>query len=361
MSKNILELCLSPDLGGLELFVSDYFQYIRAKTNCYLMIAADTKLDKYLSQDIDKHYLQRNKLFPIFPAIALAKFIDRYQIDSIHSHWTKDIPLIVLAKNLSKKKPSLIHTRHMTMTRFKSDFYHQWLYKNINILHAITHQVEEQLTKFIPHKIRPKIEMVYIGTEEKNVNDSEIHHLQKKYNLNDSFVVGIIGRIEEGKGQYLLIDAVAKLKKMNIKVLIIGAPMNEDYLNSLKKRVEELGIEEKIVFTGFTKEVTEHMHLLDTVVLATKKETFGLVVIEGMMNKVCVIATNNGGPLEIIDNNKTGILFDGSSEDLAKKIKKLYEDSSYKETLSLCGYNKAKEVFDRDTQFKKLYGVMDEN
>lgn len=361
MNKNILELCLSPDLGGLELFMVNCFNEFKNKTNCNIVVQKGTKLDSHL-ENKNKFHLQRNKFFPIFPAIQLAKFIDQNNIDIIHFHWTKDIATVVLAKILSKRKPKIIQTRNMTMTRFKDDFYHKWLYKHINTMHAVTYQVKEQLEKFIPQDIRPNIEMVYMGTEEKSMDPDEIISLREKYNLTDldTFVVGIVGRIEEGKGQYLVIEAIAKLKKLNIKAMIVGHTMDSEYLASLKEKIKQLNIEDKVIFTGFTKEVDEHMQLFDVNILATPRETFGLVVIEAMINKVCMIATNNGGPLEIIENEVDGLLFDRTSNDLIVKIQSLYQNKEYKTKLSIAGYKKAKNLFDNEIQIDKLYNVLKE-
>lgn len=359
MSRNILELCLSPDLGGLELCVVDYFQFFQTQTNSYLCVAPEKKLDGFV-EDAHKFTLKRNKFFPIIPALKLAKIIDGKEIDIVHFHWTRDIATAVLAKLLSKRKPKLVQSRHMTMTRFKSDFYHKWLYDKIDTIHAVTFQVKEQLEKFIPYVIRPKIKMVYLGVKEPNADMQKVNQLQKQYELQDTFVVGIVGRIEEGKGQYLLIEALKKLENLNIKVLIVGHSMDENYLASLQKKVQEYGLSDRVVFSGFTKDVNEHIKLCNVTVLATPKETFGLVVIESMINKVPVIATANGGPLEIIDDGVDSLLFDRTSEDLAIKIEMLYSSGKLRDMLSNNGYKKVKEKFDKETQMKKMYEVLNE-
>ena len=358
--KNILEFCLSPGLGGLELFMVDCYKNFKTKTDCKMMVAPGKKLDNYIDNE-DIFYLKRNKFFPIIPAIKLAKFIDSNDIDIVHFHWTNDIATVILAKILSKKNPNIIQTRNMSMTRFKDDFYHKWLYKNISIIHAVTYQVKEQLEKFIPADIRPKVEVVYMGTKEKDIDNDIIIKLKEKYNLKDEFIVGIVGRIEEDKGQYLAIEAIEKLcnnTELNIKAMIVGHTMDDNYLDSLKQKVKKLKLEDKIIFTGFTRQVDEHMQLFDVNILATPRETFGLVVIEAMINKVCMIATNNGGPLEIIEDGVDGLLFDRTSADLASKIKLLYDDSEYKNKLSLNGYEKAKEKFNIDIQLEKLYKII---
>jgi glycosyltransferase involved in cell wall biosynthesis len=355
--KNILEFCLSPDLGGLELFMVNCYENFKEKTNCKVVVAEGKKLDGHID-DEHKIHLKRNKFFPLVPALKLAKIIDEHEIDMIHFHWTKDIATVVLGKLLSRRKPQIMQTRNMTMTRFKDDVYHKWLYKNVDIMHAVTYQVKEQLEKFIPQEVRPRIEMVYMGTEELNIDPNRVEELSAKYDLAESFVVGIVGRIEEGKGQYLVIEAMERLKEFDIKVLIVGHTMDEVYLSELKERVNSSGLEEKVIFTGFTREVDTFMQLFDINVLATPQETFGLVVIEAMMNKVCMIATNKGGPLEIIENGKDGLLFNRTSEDLAAKIKWLYKDRAYKERMSLAGYKTAKEKFESKEQLQKLFEVI---
>ncbi len=357
MKKNIAEVCLGSGLGGLELSAVNCFEYFKNITECHIIVAPNTKLDDFIKSE-KKTTIKRNKFFPFIPALQLAKFIDNNDIDIVHFHWGKDIMTVVLAKLLSKKKPKIIHSRHMSMTRFKDDIYHRWLYGNIDLLHAVTKQIEEQMQRFIPNSIRPPIKTVYLGAKESEIDTQKVANLREKYALNDAFVVGIVGRICEDKGQYIVIEALAKLKEYNIKALIVGHTMSEAYLAELKKKIKSLGIEDRVLFSGFTKDVNEHIKLCDVTVLASQKETFGLVVIESMMHKVCTIATDRGGPLEIIQDGIDGLLFDRTTEDLAEKIEYLYKNTHIKESLSQAGYEKAKREFDYDTQMQKIYDAV---
>lgn len=357
MKKNIAEVCLAHGLGGLELSAVNCFEYFKNIAECHIIVAPNTKLDDFIKHK-ETTTIKRNKFFPFLPALQLAKFIDKHEIDIVHFHWGKDIITVVLAKLFSKKKPKIIHSRHMNMTRFKDDFYHRWLYKNIDLLHSVTKQIEEQMQRFIPQEIRPPIKTVYLGAKESHVAVQKVEDLRAKYALKDAFIVGIVGRICEDKGQHTVIEAIAKLKEHNIKALIVGHTMSEAYLAELKESIKRLGLEERVIFSGFTKDVNEHIKLCDVTVLASYKETFGLVVIESMMNEVCTIATDRGGPLEIIDNGVNGLLFDRTAEDLALKIEHLYKNAHIKESLALAGYEKAKREFDYDLQMQKLYDVM---
>lgn len=363
--KKILELCLSPDVGGLELYMVRASHFLRDKTEVISVINDSGKLEQYY-QGTPYKYKKIKKystLLSFLSAKQLAKIIDDEKIEVVHLHWTRDIPVAVLAKKLSKYKPKLVQSRHMTMTRFKDDFYHRWLYKNLEMILPVTHQVQEQIERFVPHDICPKVEVLYIGAETPAViSEDEKNELRNRYKLSGVFTVGIVGRIEEAKGQHLLIDAVKKLlnEGLHLECLIVGHAMEEGYLEKLKKEVEQEGLEDKIIFTGFTREAQKLMQLCDCLILATQKETFGLVLIEAMACGIAVIGTNNGGPLEIIDDGKTGVLFEKNSvDDLANKIKGLLQNPQLKESIAQAGKAKAYSVFESEKQFEKLYDILE--
>jgi glycosyltransferase involved in cell wall biosynthesis len=283
----------------------------------------------------------------------LAKHIDEQNIDVIHFHWNNDMTTVVLAKVFSKRKPDIVLSRHMTMTRFKDDVYHKWLYKHISKIHAVSQQVKEQLVHFIPTSVRPQIELIYLGVDSKKEIDTL--PLKKKYALENEFIIGIIGRIQEGKGQHIVIEAIATLKNLNIKLFILGEAMDDTYIKRLHRMCKELDIEDKVIFTGFIKDTDAYMQLCDITVLATGNETFGLVIIESMANGTPVIATDRGGPLEIIDNDIDGLLYNGKAEDLSMKISQLYNDNNKKILLSKNSLKKIDKTFNKAKQLKKLF------
>lgn len=343
--KKVLEVCLSPDLGGLELYMKNITNYL----NSSAVINKKSKLKNIFKNDYFE--LSRYSFF------KLAKIIDKEEIDILHLHWTKDLPVVVFAKLLSKRKPKIVQTRHMHMTRFKSDFYHKFLYKNIDIMIAVTNLVKEQLEKFIPKDIRPKIEISYIGANTpKLLNYEEKNNLKKYFNITDEFIVCIVGRIEEAKGQHIVLQAVEILRKNGIKIktLVVGHYMDENYFDNLKN------IYPDDIFTGFVSNPMDFMQISDCVVLATKKETFGLVLIEAMKCGICVLGSNNGGPLEIIDDEKTGLLFESmNNNSLYKKLLLIIKDDELKKKLALNGKTKADKVFDSQKQFEEIKKILE--
>jgi glycosyltransferase involved in cell wall biosynthesis len=345
--KNLLEICLSPYSGGLEL----YMKNITKELNTKAVINKKSKLKNIFNNEkIDYFEISRYSFF------KLARIIDKEKIDIVHLHWTKDIPTVVFAKLLSKRKPKIVQTRHMHMTRFKSDFYHKFLYKNIDMMIAVTNLVKEQLEKFIPKEIRPKIITSYIGANTpKILTKEEKISLKQKLGLNDKFIITIVGRIEEAKGQHIVLEAVETLRQsgIRIKTLVVGGASSKEYFLDIKKMYKDA------IFTDFVSNPTDFMQISDCVVLATKKETFGLVLIEAMKCGVCVLGSNRGGPLEIIDDNETGLLFESMNiEDLYTKIKTLYKNSDLKDSLAKSGKKKANIFFDSKKQFAEIKNIL---
>lgn len=363
--KNLIELCLSPDLGGLELYMVRSAQALVNDFNVISVISKDTKLKQYYEEDTHKfEQINRRGTFSIRAARSLAKIIDKNNVDILHLHWTKDIPVAVMAKVFSKKKPKLVQTRNMTMTRFKNDFYHRFLYKNIDMMLPVTYAVADQINKFIPQDIRPKVEVLYMGSDKVELlSEQVINEYKVSLHIENSFMVGLVGRINEFKGQYLLIEAMKILveKGLNIQAYILGHAMEESYLKKLKQDVENKDLENNFHFLGFEKNPYLFMQACDTIIMASKCETFGLVSIEAMQVETVVIGANSCGVLEIIDDEKTGLLFkNGNSIDLAAKIEKLYNDEKLKTKLAKDGKEKAEDKFSNVKQFEKLNKLLSE-
>lgn len=353
MANKICELCLSPDLGGLELYMMRASRYLDKE--CISVINEKGKLKSYYENTPYRYHTlkKRNVLLSWLNARKLAHIIDNEEIDVLHLHWTKDLPLAIMAKLISKRRPKVVQSRHMTMTRFKADFYHRFLYKNLDMMLAVTQQVKAQIEKFIPEEIRPKVEVLYIGAEQPVIiSEEEKKARRDALGLAQSFTVGIVGRIEAQKGQHLVLEAVKKLisKGTDAKALIVGHAMDEGYLLQLKEEYRDIGI-----FTGFTNEAQALMQLCDVAVLATDKETFGLVLIEAMMCGVCVVGSDSGGPLEIIDDGVNGLLFKTfDSDDLSVKLEMLAYDAHMRMEFAKAGQHKAIDMFESQKQFAQL-------
>ncbi|MBN1560428.1 glycosyltransferase family 4 protein, partial [candidate division KSB1 bacterium] len=171
----------------------------------------------------------------------------------------------------------------------------------------------------------------------------------------------LFGRIDEYKGQHLLLQAIEQLttEGLNIDAGIVGAAFDRDYEKRLRETVKNKGLEDRFHFFGFYDNPIELMSCFDTIVLTTKNETFGLVLIEAMLAGIAVIGSNAGGVPEIIDHQQTGLLFETwNAKALADAIKSLAQNNELRLALARAGQDKARTHFHLETQYKKFYDAI---
>lgn len=364
---NILTLCLSKDLGGLELYAFRSALSYTEKHKLIFVTSPDSKLSERLrTHSIDIRYLQPvMRALPLISAFKLAKIIDDNKIDIVHMHWGKDLALAALAKFLSKRKPKLVYTRQMMITRYKNDFYHRFLYSQLDLMLTITQQLEGLCKKFIPGN-NVHIQTLYYGVDKPKqiLSKDEIGSLRKEKGFSaDDFIVSLFGRLEQGKGQHLLIRAVASARKngREIKALIVGHEMTDGYRDNLNQLAKEHNIADNIIFNGFVDRPQQLMQISDCLCLTTAEETFGLVLPEAMRCGIAVIGSNKGGVPEIIEHRVSGLLFEsGDADDLRQQICYLFDKPEEKERLAEQGKLKADQQFDSNDHFRKLDNILSE-
>jgi glycosyltransferase involved in cell wall biosynthesis len=362
---NILELCLSRGFGGLELYASKVATKLQnTGHNIHVIVRQGTFLDEKLgSAGVERDYLQSiSHYFPFIAAWRLKRYVERKQIDVLHIHWGHDLFLAVLAKVLCRRQIKIVYTRQMALTRRKYDPYHRFLYRHIDVYLVITKQLSKQVEKYLP--LDPtRVRVLYYGVPSGTVETVDCTDYLDKHNINNSsFKLAIFGRIEEGKGQHLVLEALRQLvaEDRDLELAIIGHVMDEAYFSKLESMSKESGLKNNIHFLGFHDKPVSIMPCFDVVVLASRCETFGLVLPEAMRAGVAVLGSNCGGVPEIIENEKTGLLFEtGNADDLARQLGKLVDDPEFCRRLAMSGKNDADQRFSEETHFRELLNIIE--
>ncbi len=146
-------------------------------------------------------------------------------------------------------------------------------------------------------------------------------------------VVTMVGRLQPGKGQHVFLEAAAMVlrQQSNAHFLVVGSALlsqDSDYPATLTAMVAHDGIARNVTFTGQRGDITRILAMTDVVVHAsTEGESFGQVIVEGMAQCKAVVASAAGGPLEIIDDGRDGLLTPpGDAAALAEAILTLLDD-----------------------------------
>lgn len=355
-----MEICSSPGKGGLELYFATISNRVSHFFDVVPVIAERNQIEDKIDASLHTvKFGSRIHYFPLLTALKLAKLIDKQGVQVIHMHWNKDLTLAVLAKLISKSKPKLILMRHMQFPSKKDGLFHRFLYKNVDHIIAITHTMENDFKRFIPSDVIPEISVNYLGVEPiAREEEVVVQQRRKEYDPEGNlFLIGLVGRIDPYKGQDLLLDAMilAKEKQLPFKALIVGHAMKEEYLEALKQRVADSGLEGYIEFTGFVNSPRTLMQACDAIVLTTIEETFGLVLIEAMSVGVPVIGSDRGGVPEIIDHKRTGLLFkSGDSVALFEALSFLHQNPNQAKDFAKKALTVAQDKFSAEQHLNRM-------
>lgn len=158
-----------------------------------------------------------------------------------------------------------------------------------------------------------------------------------------------VGRHEVWKRIDLAIKAFVKVVRQYPDIrLVIRGPFSA-HTETLKKIVQNLGLEDKVLFSseeGSQEELKKLYFNAALYVFPSEKEDFGIVIIEAMGAGVPVVAWNSGGPKDIIVDGETGFLAKPFSlDDFAEKVLKILKDKKLRQKMSLASWQRVKNNF----------------
>ena len=184
-------------------------------------------------------------------------------------------------------------------------------FAKMNLLIAISDAVKMDLVE----KLRVpegKVIRVYNGVDTEEFHpDISGENFKEEFKLGSKGVIGMAGRLSPEKGHEIFLRAGSQIirDRDDIRLLIAGSSElgPEGYRERLGELAEELGIKDKVVFTGFREDLPQVMAAMDIVVVPSSAEPFGRVIIEAMASGKPVIAANSGGAPELI-SEESGLI-----------------------------------------------------
>jgi glycosyltransferase involved in cell wall biosynthesis len=207
--------------------------------------------------------------------------------------------------------------------------------------------------------------LVYNGIHEPPApanGDADRAALRRALGLPDAPLVGVFSRLSAWKGQHVLIDALVTLP--DVHALLVGDALFGDdrrYAAGLRRQCEALGLRDRVHFLGFRDDVPALMRLVDVVLhTSTAPEPFGRVVVEGMLARRPVVATRQGGVLEIVEDGVTGRLVPpGDAPALAHTLRTLLASPDAAARLAANGYTRARSAFSVSSMLDGLQDAVD--
>jgi glycosyltransferase involved in cell wall biosynthesis len=176
--------------------------------------------------------------------------------------------------------------------------------------------------------------------------------LREEFTLNDSFVIGCVGRLDREKNQSALLSVAARLNSetQRCDVLLIGdGPERE----SLKQQAIDLGIGDRVHFLGRMDDVRCALAAMDVFALPSiAVETFSNAALEAMAMSLPVVLSDIAGAPEMVVDGETGFLYEKDDlERLTNLLVRLRDDEALRETI---GRN-AREAVARRFDINQMY------
>ena len=281
--------------------------------------------DQYYDIPFERSPFKKNNIRAF---IQLKRIIDKGNYDIIHCHTPVGAMIARLAAVGARRKGTrIIYTAHG---------FH--FYKGSSIKNWLVYFPAEVLLSFFTDTLitinkedysrakktmHPK-EVVFVPGVGIDVHKFKCEYntrdeLIKEFSLQpDTFIVVSVGELIERKNFKTLIKAIKKLENENIVCLICGRGVLE---TELLKQVESLGIQDKVMFLGFRRDIDRILHGSDVFVFPSYQEGLPVALMEAMAAGLPVIASNIRGNSDLIEDGNNGYLVNSDDyEEISKKI-----------------------------------------
>lgn len=273
----------------------------------------------------------------------IREIIAREKIDLVHCHNPLGGVVGRMAAGCSKKKPLVIYTAH-GFHFYKGAPPKNWLlyYTAERILAGWTDILitinEEDYKNACKFRLRRggRVERIHgVGVDIERFRPNRTIEREKRKELGipeDAFHIVSVAELNHNKNQRLIIEALAELQEKNIYFTLCGKGENREFLEKL---AEDRGVEHRVKLLGYRTDVEEILQTADCFVFPSIREGFGIAAVEALACGVPVIAADNRGTREYMQDGNNGILCSTmKTEEFAQAIRRLYEEPAYRKMLA---------------------------
>lgn len=177
--------------------------------------------------------------------------------------------------------------------------------------------------------------------------------MRRQLGIEDSFVLGHVGRFTKQKNHTFLIDIFNEVHKRNDKAVLMLIGIGEEEEN-IRKKVETFGLTDSVLFVGFKSNVADYMQAMDSFVFPSLFEGLGIVLIEAQTAGLPCFTSKDVVPQEAkVTNLLEFIELEAGAEEWAKKMcdKVNSERSNYIRIIKENGYD----IRDTVAQLEMIY------
>lgn len=265
--------------------------------------------------------------------MSFVQYLKEVEIDTMFLNLSQDLKFGAWAGHLAAVE-QIIYRRGSAIP-IKDRFYTKFLLENcVTDIIANSQATKETILANTKQWLsQEKIEIIYNGLKIDKIKQAELKtDLRQEFDIAaDETLIANVGRLSKQKGHCYLVKAVQLMsqERDDFKVLVVGKGELEA---ELKEQVQEAGVADYIIFTGFRTDVYSIMKQIDFLLHTALWEGFGFVVAEAMAAGTPVVSTDVSNISEIMIEGKTGYLAESKNpEDIAKKALQMMEFAAKEE------------------------------
>ncbi len=266
---------------------------------------------------------------------SLTRAIRRTGANLIHANTFYAGAVSVVAAFVTRRR-LLLHARDLADFRILARLFGRCS----KCILAVSHAVRRAL---ISRGVRPdKIEVVYNGLDSRYPGPHEAFRSARKA---CHFTFAHVGQFVPWKNHAAFLQAAAQVapELPQAQFAVIGDDLfqrDRIYKREVYKLAERSSAADRIQFWGWRQNMEEVWPAIDCLVHTAEREAFGRVVIEAMAHRVPVIAVASGGPAEIIQGNRTGLLVPpGDLRALIEAMLRVARDRDLADRIAGAGYH----------------------
>lgn len=301
----------------------------------------------------------------------LIKLIKEYQIDLIHARSRGPMWSAYFAcKKTNIKLVATVHgTYSLNFLKWKNFFlkriYNQIMLKADAII-AVSSFIKNYITQNYKIDVEEKLTIINRGADLNyfninNISSKRIENLITQFDISENQKIILMpARFTSWKGHEFTIEALSKINEDFLCVMIGSDHGHEKYRKKLETKIINNNLAGKIKIVGLCKDMPAAYALSDFVVFpSVRPEAFGRISIEAQACQKPVIATNIGGSLDTVINEKTGFFITPFDvENFANLIRKLLRMSKIElDKIGLNGRRNIEENFSNNQMCKKTINV----
>jgi len=353
--KRIMFVAQAP--GGVDRYLRSLLKYLdRSKYEIVMVCSQDFNREDYekLSDYYECVTMNRAIGFNDFSAtVKVRKLIENYKPDIVYAHSSKAGAIARLA-NLTKKCKCIYNPHgwafNMKTSSFRKKLYlftERFLARFCDLIICIS---EAEKRSALENRIceEDKLTVIYNGIDIVEYEEiSKISVNKKDIGIpENTYVVGMVGRMSEQKAPDVFMKAMTMLKKEipNLHIVIVG---NGPLEAKVREYANNNGLEDSLTITGWVNDPAKYVKCFDMGMLLSRWEGFGLAIPEYMILKVPVIASATDGIENIVRNRENGILVAVDDyESAAKAVLEIKKDDRLRQYLVETAYEDVKKRFD---------------